>query len=67
MSKMIQCEFSQGTARTTAFIPDDSRIKPGVSVELIDPETKERSWWTVSTVSQPVERESIKRGWNNNI
>lgn len=64
---MKQCQFSAGTYRTVGFIPDDPRVKVGVQVELIDPVTKDRSWWTVDTVGQSMRRESINHGWHNNI
>jgi hypothetical protein len=64
---MKQCTFSRGDNRTVGFIPDDPRVKPGVEVELIDPETKDRAWWNVDTVGQSVRREAINRGWHNNI
>lgn len=63
----VQCNLSQGDQRRTGFFYFDQRVHIGCQVELTDPETKETTWWTVESMSQPVQRDSIKRGWNNNI
>jgi hypothetical protein len=64
---MFQCQFSNGDLRTVGFIPIDPRIKVGAQVQLIDTDTKERTWWNVDAVGVPVRRDRINRGWDNNI
>lgn len=63
----IQCMLSNGDNRRVGFLANDERVHVGCQVELTDPETKETSWWTVDSMSQPVKKEAIKRGWDNNI
>lgn len=58
----VQCRFVSGTTQLKAFVENNFRLRPGAAVGLKDNEPSR--WWTVVDVSQPVKRETIKRGWN---
>lgn len=64
---MLQCTFEDDSTFTNGWIPYDKRLKPGWSVELIDPDTKERRVFKIASMSRPIKRSFINRGWNNNI
>ena len=58
---MVQCRLGQGKRITTGWI--EGNVKTGDLVRL----EGETGWWMVLSVSRPVERASIRRGWKNNI
>jgi hypothetical protein len=55
------------TVQTTCWVKASSKkyrvLKPGMRVSL----KNEDNIWTIISVSDPVERTSIKRGWNPDI
>jgi len=62
MEKLVaQCQLESGKERLICWLDKVGKITPGMRITLKDSDDPEK-WWTIVSMSSPVEKSSIKSG-----
>lgn len=64
---VIQTQLRSGDTHLTTWLPIDKKFRVGSFVTLKDSDEPNRFWEVVAITGNPIDKNAIYRGWNNNI